>query len=92
MNDSSEAFSTLSVDLDKNMNDSASPLSYSMLVSNATDISNLTVIRTGNRTEIVGDDQIFLNTATAQALSGIFVWSALLITCHQVYRLAVNFI
>lgn len=92
MNDSSEVFSTLSVDLDKNLNDSASPLSYSMLVSNTTDISNLTVIRTGNRTEIVGDDQIFLNTATAQALSGIFVWSALLITCHQVDRLAVNFI
>ncbi|KAI7803842.1 transmembrane protein 184A isoform X2 [Triplophysa rosa] len=85
MNDSSEAFSTLSVDLDKNMNDSASLLSYSMLMSNTTDMSNLTVIRTGNRTEIVGDDQIFLNTATAQALSGVFVWSALLITCHQIY-------
>lgn len=30
------------------------------------------------------EDQMFLNTMTAQAISGIFVWSALLITCHQV--------
>ncbi|KAA0705458.1 Transmembrane protein 184A [Triplophysa tibetana] len=85
MNDSSEGLGTLSVDLDINMNDSASPLSYPMLMSNMTDISNLTVIRTGNRTEIVGNDKIFLNTAIAQALSGVFVWSALLITCHQIY-------
>lgn len=92
MNDSSEGLSILSVDLDKNMNDSAPPLSYSMLMSNMTDMSNLTVIRTGNRTEIVGNDKIFLNTAIAQALSGVFVWSALLITCHQVDHLAVNFI
>ncbi|XP_054864870.1 transmembrane protein 184B-like, partial [Amphiprion ocellaris] len=28
---------------------------------------------------------MFLNTVAAQALSGIFVWSALLITCHQIY-------
>ncbi|KAI2666095.1 Transmembrane protein 184A [Labeo rohita] len=43
----------------------------------------MTVIRSGNGTEEVGDDKIFLNTPTAQALSGIFVWSALLMTCHQ---------
>lgn len=46
------------------------------------DISNMTIIRTGNGSII--EDQMFLNTVTAQVLSGVFVWSALLITCHQV--------
>lgn len=45
-------------------------------------ISNVTIIQTGNGTYI--EDEMFLNTLTAQALSGIFVWSALLMTCHQV--------
>ncbi|KAJ7984740.1 hypothetical protein DPEC_G00357900 [Dallia pectoralis] len=31
------------------------------------------------------DQPIFLMTPAAQALSGIFVWTALLITCHQIY-------
>lgn len=45
-------------------------------------ISNMTIIQTSNGSII--EDQIFLNTVAAQGLSGIFVWSALLITCHQV--------
>ncbi|KAG7262274.1 hypothetical protein CRUP_024972 [Coryphaenoides rupestris] len=44
----------------------------------------MTILRTGNGTILEGH-QMFLNTMTAQALSGIFVWSALLITCHQIY-------
>lgn len=76
-------FSTLSVDLDKNMNNSVPLSSYSVL-SNITGMSNITVIRSSNGTQVVEDDKLFLNTPTAQALSGIFVWSALLITCHQV--------
>lgn len=76
-------FSTLSVDSDKNMDNSVPLLSFSML-SNITDMSNMTMIRSSNGTEVVGDDQLFLNTPTAQVLSGIFVWSALIITCHQV--------
>ncbi|XP_030206141.1 transmembrane protein 184A isoform X1 [Gadus morhua] len=48
------------------------------------DESNMTILRDGNGTILKGH-QIFLNTMTAQALSGIFVWSALLITCHQIY-------
>ncbi|KAJ8246113.1 hypothetical protein GJAV_G00263780 [Gymnothorax javanicus] len=44
---------------------------------------NLTIFRSGNGN--ITEDQLFLNTTTAQALSGIFVWSALLITCHQIY-------
>lgn len=43
--------------------------------------SNVTIIQTGNGSI---EDQLFLNTVAAQALSGIFVWSALLMTCHQV--------
>ncbi|XP_016414983.1 transmembrane protein 184A-like isoform X1 [Sinocyclocheilus rhinocerous] len=87
MNDSGYTtanFSSLSVDSDKNMDNSAPLSSYSVL-SNITSMSNMTVIRSSNGTEVVGDDQIFLNTPTAQALSGIFVWSALIITCHQIY-------
>lgn len=77
-------FSTLSVDSDKNMDNSVPLSSFSML-SNITDMSNMTMIRSSNGTEIVGDDQLFLNTPTAQVLSGIFVWSALILTCHQIY-------
>lgn len=46
------------------------------------DVSNMTIIRTGNGSII--EDQFFLNTVAARAVSGIFVWTALLITCHQV--------
>ncbi|KTG37806.1 hypothetical protein cypCar_00025945 [Cyprinus carpio] len=77
-------FSTLSVDLDKNMNNSVPLSSYSVL-SNITGMSNITVIRSSNGTQVVEDDKLFLNTRIAQALSGIFVWSALIITCHQIY-------
>lgn len=45
------------------------------------DLSNMTIIRTGNGTIT---DQLFLNTVAARVVSGIFVWTALLITCHQV--------
>ncbi|CAF92483.1 unnamed protein product, partial [Tetraodon nigroviridis] len=31
------------------------------------------------------EDQLFLNTLFAQGVSGIFVFTALLITCHQIY-------
>lgn len=46
------------------------------------DVSNMTIIRTGNGSII--QDQLFLNTALARGVSGICVWLALLITCHQV--------
>lgn len=49
----------------------------------ASDKSNMTIIMTGNGSII--QDQMFLNTVAAQALSGLFVWTALLITCHQIY-------
>ncbi|MEQ2183631.1 hypothetical protein GOODEAATRI_000064 [Goodea atripinnis] len=31
------------------------------------------------------EEPFFLMTSTAQAISGFFVWTALLITCHQIY-------
>lgn len=31
------------------------------------------------------EQPMFLMTTTAQAISGFFVWTALLITCHQIY-------
>lgn len=33
------------------------------------------------------EQPVFLMTTAAQAISGFFVWTALLITCHQVPRL-----
>lgn len=33
---------------------------------------------------VVIEDPIFLQTTTAQAVAGVFVWAALIITCHQV--------
>ncbi|KAM9784919.1 transmembrane protein 184A [Syngnathus acus] len=53
------------------------------ILPDRTDVSNMTIIRMANGTIL--EDQLFLNTMTARALSGIFVWSALLITCHQIY-------
>lgn len=70
---------TLRMDLDSSISDSSS---RSLLLSNISNRSNMTVVVSENGTLEV--DEIFLNTVTAQALSGIFVWSALLITCHQV--------
>uniref|UniRef100_A0A8B9LST3 Transmembrane protein 184a n=1 Tax=Astyanax mexicanus TaxID=7994 RepID=A0A8B9LST3_ASTMX len=67
---------------DSSVQDSAPQSSSSLLLSNFTRMSNLTVVISKNGTP--EEDQIFLNTTAAQALSGIFVWSALLITCHQV--------
>uniref|UniRef100_A0AAV2KJ10 Transmembrane protein 184A n=1 Tax=Knipowitschia caucasica TaxID=637954 RepID=A0AAV2KJ10_KNICA len=46
--------------------------------------SNMTIIQTANGT-LIAQDQMFLNTVAAQALSGLFVCAALLITCHQIY-------
>ncbi|XP_038618849.1 transmembrane protein 184A [Tachyglossus aculeatus] len=32
-----------------------------------------------------GGEQIFLTTPAARGISGVFVWSALVLTCHQIY-------
>ncbi|XP_023685750.1 transmembrane protein 184A-like isoform X1 [Paramormyrops kingsleyae] len=53
------------------------------MLPNVTDMKNMTFVLSGNGSIV--EDQIFLNTVAAQALSGVFVWSALLITCHQIY-------
>ncbi|XP_034394653.1 transmembrane protein 184A [Cyclopterus lumpus] len=53
------------------------------IIPDPSDFSNMTIIRTSNGSLI--EDHMFLNTLAAQALSGIFVWSALLMTCHQIY-------
>lgn len=37
---------------------------------------------------VTPDEPIFLMTSTAQTISGFFVWTALLITCHQVRMVA----
>nr|DBA19450.1 TPA: hypothetical protein GDO54_015287 [Pyxicephalus adspersus] len=41
-------------------------------------------LRTASNNTIDGD-QLFLTTAAAQGISGVFVWTALLLTCHQIY-------
>ncbi|KAG7491929.1 hypothetical protein MATL_G00009610 [Megalops atlanticus] len=69
-------------DPETSVDDPAAQL-LSSVFSNKTDVKSVAIVRTGNGTS--AQDEIFLNTTTAQALSGIFVWSALLITCHQIY-------
>ncbi|XP_019493011.1 PREDICTED: transmembrane protein 184A isoform X2 [Hipposideros armiger] len=39
--------------------------------------------RMGNSSQ--GTSQLFLTTALARGISGIFVWTALVLTCHQIY-------
>nr|XP_033946015.1 transmembrane protein 184B-like [Pseudochaenichthys georgianus] len=34
---------------------------------------------------VTPEERFFLMTSTAQTISGFFVWTALLITCHQIY-------
>lgn len=55
------------------------------ILPDTTAMSNMTIIRTGNGSSIDQQGQMFLNTVAAQALTGLFVWTALLITCHQIY-------
>ncbi|MGH0125928.1 UNVERIFIED_CONTAM: hypothetical protein FKN15_040153 [Acipenser sinensis] len=61
--------------------DTSSQLSSAF--SNSTSVRNATLLWSGNAS--INGDLLFLNTAAAQGLSGIFVWSALLLTCHQIY-------
>uniref|UniRef100_A0A8C0L8E6 Transmembrane protein 184A n=1 Tax=Canis lupus dingo TaxID=286419 RepID=A0A8C0L8E6_CANLU len=39
--------------------------------------------RMGNSSQ--GASRLFLTTALARGISGVFVWTALLLTCHQIY-------
>lgn len=41
-------------------------------------------LRTSSNTSADGD-RLFLTTAAAKGISGVFVWTALLLTCHQIY-------
>lgn len=40
---------------------------------------------TSNQSMRVGDDDYFLQSTTAQLLASLFVWSAILISCHHIY-------
>lgn len=68
--------------MDSEVLQNESLIRFASPILNKSDIYNMTIIQTGNGTIVAHD--IFLNTTAAQALSGIFVWSALLLTCHQV--------
>ncbi|XP_045866546.1 transmembrane protein 184B isoform X1 [Meles meles] len=56
--------------------DPASPTTVAALPS-------VSVIPEGSPTAM--EQPVFLMTTAAQAISGFFVWTALLITCHQIY-------
>ena len=45
---------------------------------------NTTTITESNVTEVPAYSRIFLQTAAAQTIAGVFAWAAILITCHQV--------
>ncbi|MFT7798811.1 transmembrane protein 184A-like isoform X2 [Arapaima gigas] len=82
MNSSWMANATWRMDPEASWQDSVSEL-LPLVLPNVTENKNVTIVRSGNGTAV--ENELFLNTTAAQALSGIFVWSALLITCHQIY-------
>ncbi|XP_033630580.1 transmembrane protein 184B-like [Asterias rubens] len=47
---------------------------------------NTTTITESNVTEVPAYSRIFLQTAAAQTIAGVFAWAAILITCHQIYK------
>ncbi|KPP74860.1 transmembrane protein 184A-like [Scleropages formosus] len=55
----------------------------SHVIPNAMETKNVTIVRSANGS--IREDDLFLNTTAAKALSGIFAWSAALITCFQIY-------
>ncbi|KAM4026026.1 transmembrane protein 184A isoform 1-T2 [Anomaloglossus baeobatrachus] len=67
---------------------SPTPVSQTMLSTLAAlftmDRNSAAEVRTATNTSADGD-QLFLTTAAAQGISGVFVWTALLLTCHQIY-------
>lgn len=58
--------------------------SVSSIISNGTEV----VIVSDNSTSNDSDDipPTFLQTTGAQVISGVFVWFALFLTCHQVRK------
>ncbi|XP_053326720.1 transmembrane protein 184A [Spea bombifrons] len=56
----------------------------SLLNMYSLDVDSGPEVRTSENSSKVGD-QLFLTTASAKGISGVFVWTALLLTCHQIY-------
>ncbi|MEE6498181.1 hypothetical protein FKM82_002996 [Ascaphus truei] len=52
--------------------------------SDKLDVLSMTEFRP-SQNSTVDSLQIFLTTAAAKGISGVFVWTALLLTCHQIY-------
>ncbi|XP_053550979.1 transmembrane protein 184A isoform X2 [Bombina bombina] len=48
------------------------------------DIGSERQLRVSDNSSVIAA-QIFLTTAACKGISGVFVWSALLLTCHQIY-------
>ncbi|XP_013791910.2 transmembrane protein 184B-like [Limulus polyphemus] len=44
------------------------------------------IVRNGTNGSLEEIPPIFLQTTAAQAISGAFVWAALIVTCHQIYQ------
>uniref|UniRef100_A0A8C4SG50 Transmembrane protein 184a n=1 Tax=Erpetoichthys calabaricus TaxID=27687 RepID=A0A8C4SG50_ERPCA len=80
---SQENLNIIHMDMEVNISD-RSLSSQLSLNSNGREITNATLLRSGNST--IDGQTLFLNTPLAQGLSGVFVWSALLLTCHQIYK------
>ncbi|OCT61526.1 hypothetical protein XELAEV_18047553mg [Xenopus laevis] len=67
------------------MNETLGPSTLSSLIMSYTsDAQNAPQMRDSNNTS-EDNEQIFLTTAAAKGISGLFVWTALLLTCHQIY-------
>jgi hypothetical protein len=68
-------------------NTSATNLTQSLSLSTTTSpIHKIMADIHPNLTELVEHPGIFLQSTSAKAISGAFVWIALFITCHQIYQ------
>ncbi len=67
-------------------NTSATNLTQSLSQSTTSPIHNIMANIPQNLTELVEHPGIFLQSTSAKAISGAFVWIALFITCHQVFN------
>ncbi|KAM3917595.1 transmembrane protein 184A isoform 1-T3 [Leptodactylus fuscus] len=76
---------TVIMELNVSLSTPQAPTTVSALAPLFTmDVSTAAEIQTTDNNTVTGD-RLFLTTAAAKGISGVFVWTALLLTCHQIY-------
>ncbi|XP_075037587.1 transmembrane protein 184A [Mixophyes fleayi] len=84
-NTMAETFSTTESDIPlSSLNTTPAQTTLSSLI-NLFDVNTDTAAQLRTVTNTSDGDRLFLTTAAAKGISGVFVWTALLLTCHQIY-------